>query len=118
MKTIISLLIMLQSFAFTGDEFKVTLEKSEIEMKAESSQSLEINIQRFQGFKNAKAKMGLSSPLPQGVTIQFDPAEGVIDKTRVSINVDNKVVAGTYNIILNSTLNHKTKGTILKLIVQ
>ncbi len=118
MKTLLSLLIMLPSFVFTGDEFKVTLEKSEIEMKAESSQSLEINIQRFQGFKNAKGKMGLSSPLPQGVTVKFDPAEGVMDKTSVSINVDNKVVAGTYDIILNSTLNHKTKGTILKLIVK
>jgi len=123
MKTFISFFIILHFIPLgmegriISKEFEISLEKDVLEAQRESIHTLKINIQRYQGYLKSKAKMGISSTLPPGVSIQFDPVEGFIDKTNASISIGGQAAPGTYSIILNSTLNNKTKGVILKLII-
>ena len=62
--------------------------------------------------------MGLSSALPAGVTLTFDPDKGDGDLCQATISALSDAQPGTYSVIVNATLNYKTKGSILKIAVQ
>lgn len=61
--------------------------------------------------------MGVSSILPRGVTITFDPDKGKFESSIATISIDNDAERGEYMLILSATLNHKTKGSILRLLI-
>jgi hypothetical protein len=63
-------------------------------------------------------KMGLSSSLPNGITLSFDPENGDSDSSQATITALPEAQPGTYSIIVNATINYKTKGSILKIAVQ
>lgn len=98
-------------------EFTVELSASSLEIKPGQTKNVTVTLNRSKGFSKSKAVLGLSSGLPQGVTLTFEPAEGVITSTVATITVAETVKAGNYMIILNSTIQHKSKGATLKLVV-
>jgi len=101
----------------TTKDFELTLEKSELQLTRATSQHLNIGLDRAKGYQKAPARMGISSFLPSGITVQFNPAEGIIEQTEAVITADSTASPGNYTVILKATVNNKTKGTTLNLIV-
>jgi hypothetical protein len=98
-------------------EFTVTLSATAVEAKPGETKSVDVILNRSKSYAKSNAKLGLSSGLPAGVTIVFEPAEGVIESSVAKISVGSEVKAGTYTIILNSVIQNKSKGKTLKLTV-
>lgn len=98
-------------------EYSVSLSENRIQVKPGESKELTVSILRSKSFSKAQAKLGLSSGLPEGITIGFAPAEGLFDSSVATLTVSPDTKEGEYSIILKSTLNNKIKGTIVKLVV-
>jgi hypothetical protein len=98
-------------------EFTVELSTSSLEVKAGETKEITLTLNRSKQYSKSKATLGLSSGLPQGVTVTFEPTDGVLESSVVKVAVAEHAKAGNYMIILNSTMQQKSKGTTLKLIV-
>jgi len=98
-------------------EYSVSLSENKIQVKPGESKEVTISILRSKSFAKAQAKLGLSSGLPEGITIGFAPAEGLFDSSVATLTVSPNTKEGEYSVILKSTLNNKIKGAIIKLIV-
>lgn len=98
-------------------EFTVELSTSSLEVRAGETKELTLTLNRSKQYSKSKATLGLSSGLPQGVTITFEPTDGVLESSVVKVAVAEHAKAGNYMIILNSTMQYKSKGATLKLIV-
>jgi hypothetical protein len=66
---------------------------------------------------NKNVRMGISSSLPEGVIIDFEPDFGNFDLGQATIHVNRSTKAGSYYIILSGTIQYKTKGRVLKLVI-
>jgi uncharacterized membrane protein len=98
-------------------EFLLELSSPTLEVKAGESKDVTITLNRSKAYSRSKAVLGLSSKLPEGITIAFEPAEGVIDSSKAKVTLSENVKPGNYLIILNGTIQHKSKGATLKVVV-
>jgi uncharacterized membrane protein len=98
-------------------EYSVSLSENKIQVKPGESKEITVSILRSKSFSRSEAKLGLSSGLPEGVTVTYAPAEGMFDSTVATITVAPDAKEGEYQVILKATLNNKTKGSIVKLVV-
>lgn len=98
-------------------EYSVSVSENKIQVKPGESKELTVSILRSKSFAKAQAKLGLSSGLPEGVTIGFAPAEGLFESSVATVSVAPNTKEGEYQLILKTTLNNKIKGTIVKLTV-
>lgn len=96
-------------------EFAIQLSKNALEVKAGTSTELNVTILRSKTYTKSKAKLGFSSQLPEGVSVSFEPAEGLFETSVATISVAENTKAGNYQFILNAELNNKVKGSIVKL---
>jgi uncharacterized membrane protein len=126
MKKLILSVLAIAVLAFTAaaqdkvaprTEYSVSLSENKIQVKPGESKELTVSILRSKSFSKAEATLGLSSALPEGVTLGFAPAEGLFESSVATITVAPDAKEGEYSIILKSTLNNKVKGTIIKLTV-
>jgi hypothetical protein len=125
MKTLITICIALTAYGAFGQtkkelprtEFAIDLSESSVTIRPGESKSVNVLITRSKYFANVKAKFGFSSALPKGVTVRFEPAEGLVESSVATIVVAADAPAGSYSLVPDATLSHKTKGTILKLVV-
>ena len=99
-------------------EFAVELSASSIEIKAGESRDVTVHLNRSKSYSKSKGVLGLSSGLPEGVTVSFEPATDVTTESIAKIAVTKTAKPGNYTLILNGTLEHKTKGATLTLIVR
>jgi hypothetical protein len=76
-----------------------------------------VSLIRSNAFSKSKAKLGLSSSLPAGISLSYEPSEGVIESSVAKITVSADAKAGTYLVLPNAIINNKSKGTTLKVIV-
>jgi hypothetical protein len=106
-----------QLLAQKETDFAINLSASEIEVKAGESREMTINLTRSRGYNKAKAKLGVSSTLPKGVTVNYEPQDGLIHASVIKISVEPGTPAGTYVLVPNCTMNYKSKGALLKLTV-
>jgi hypothetical protein len=97
------------------NEFGLSFSKEQLELSRGDAGELEILILKSKGYQKSKARMGISSRLPKGVTITFNPDQGTFDSSMATISIQADAPPGQYILILNATLNNKTKGSILKL---
>ncbi|MFZ6010139.1 MAG: hypothetical protein ACOYXT_07285 [Bacteroidota bacterium] len=125
MKTFILSTLILASFGSMAQkkenprtEFIMELSTHELEIKAGETKDVTVDLLRSKGYNKSKAKLGLSSSLPKDVTLVYDPAEGVMERSIAKITVAANAKPGTYQLMLNCTINNKSKGTILKLMVK
>ena len=116
--------LMLVALSATGQnleipqtEFALSLSNEQLELSRGKKADLEILILKSNGYRKSKAKMSVSSSLPKGITVTFSPEKGDFDRSRASIFIEPEVKPGEYLLILSATLNNKTKGTILKLLI-
>lgn len=98
-------------------EFAMQLSKNAFDVKPGTSTEFTVHIQRSKTFTRSKGKLGFSSSLPEGVTITFEPAEGLFETSIATITVSEHAKAGQYQVIVNAELNRVVKGSILKITV-
>ena len=104
-----------QDLEIPQNEFGLSFSKEQLELARGDTGELEILILKSKGYQKSKARMGISSSLPKGVTITFNPDQGTFDSSMATILIQADATPGQYILILNATLNNKTKGSILKL---
>lgn len=98
-------------------EYSVSLSETKIQVKPGESKDVTVSILRSKSYSRAQATLGLSSTLPDGITIVFAPAEGLFESSVATISVAPNTPEGEYQFIVKTTLNNKIKGTIVKLSV-
>ena len=96
-------------------EFAIVLSQDNVDISASESKEVEIKILRSKSYVKNSAVMGLSSGLPKGIEVVFSPEKGNFESTKVIIKSSEAVAPGRYSLIVNATLNGKTKGSIIKL---
>jgi hypothetical protein len=106
-----------QNLEIPQNEFALSFSKEQLELSRGEKGELEILILKSKSYQKSKARMGVSSSLPKGVTITFDPDSGTFDSSSANISIQDDATPGQYMLILNATLNNKTKGSILKLLI-
>ena len=95
-------------------EFAIVLSQDNVEISGSESKEIEITILRSKAYLKSSAVMGLSSSVPKGIEVTFSPEKGNFEVTKVIIKSSN-AVPGQYSLIVNATLNGRTKGSIIKL---
>jgi hypothetical protein len=122
MKLFITLLI---NFVFVssmhaqhGEEFSISLSKDKLILKAGESKDIALTLLRSRSYNKVNASLHLSSALPEGVQITFEPDAGLIDSSTAHLAIDEKAKPGNYFIVINCTMNHKNKGVMLKLVIE
>lgn len=95
-------------------EFAIVLSQDNVEIAGSESKEIEITILRSKAYLKSPAVMGLSSSLPKGIEVAFSPEKGNFEVTKLIIKSSN-AVPGQYSLIVNATLNGRTKGSIVKL---
>jgi uncharacterized membrane protein len=125
MKPLLILFIAALSFASNAQsvdipqkEFTVSLSEETLNLARGENKKVDIRILKSKAYQKGKMKMGLSSSLPAGITLSFDPENGSADVTQATVTALPDAQPGTYSIIVNSTINYKTKGSILKITIR
>lgn len=98
-------------------EFSLTLSESVITLKPGESKQVMVNIARSKSYAKENAVLAQMSELPQGITIAYEPNEGNFETSTATITAATDAAAGSYSLVLSSTLNHRKKGAILKLVI-
>ncbi len=106
-----------QEKAAPRTEYSVSLSENKIQVKPGESKDITVSILRSKSFSRSEAKLGLSSGLPEGITVTYAPSEGMFESTVATLTAAADAKAGEYQVILKTTLNNKTKGSIVKLVV-
>ncbi|WP_276371709.1 hypothetical protein [Chryseolinea sp. H1M3-3] len=78
---------------------------------------INVSVLRAKGLSNENVRMETTSFLPDGVEISFAPERGDIDLSEAIIAVAPSTKVGSYFIVLSGTLQYKTKGRVIKLVV-
>ncbi|MEJ0054316.1 MAG: hypothetical protein WDN75_00890 [Bacteroidota bacterium] len=98
-------------------EFTINLSESTLTLKPGESKQLTVSILRSKYYSKADAVLGFSNKLPEGITAQYEPSTGFFETSVVTVTASPTTAIGVYQLILNGTLNHKTKGNILRISV-
>jgi hypothetical protein len=98
-------------------EFALGLSTPTVAISGGESREIKLSILRSKAYAKSPAKFGLSSAVPQGITVIFDENTSSSEYATVRISATKDVIAGNYMIILNTTIRNKKKGTTLKLVV-
>lgn len=98
-------------------EYSVSLSEKVVNLKPGETKPITVSLLKSKSYSRSKAKLGLSSTLPEGITVGFEPAEGVFDESVASIAANSTAKDGEYQIIIKTTINNKIKGSIVKVVV-
>jgi hypothetical protein len=98
-------------------EFAINLSENNLYLKPGESKQITVSILRSKYYAKEKATLGFSTALPKEITAQYEPSEGKIETSVITIAATSVAAVGTYQIVFNGTLNHVTKGSILKIFV-
>lgn len=115
---LVALTVSGQNLEIPQNEFALSFSKEQLELSRGENGELEILILKSKNYQKSKAKMGVSSSLPAGVTITFSPDKGTFESTQANVSIQADAAPGEYMLILNATMNNKTKGSILKLLIK
>jgi hypothetical protein len=99
-------------------EYSVSLSEKVLTLKAGETKQLTVTLNKSKSFSKSGAKLGLSSSLPAGVTLAYEPAEGKFDSSVATFTASADAKAGEYQIIIKSTMNNITKGSVVKMVVE
>ena len=99
-------------------EYSVSLSENNIKLKAGETRQLTVTVLKSKSFSRSETKLGLSSSLPAGITVSYEPAEGMFESSVATISAAAGTTAGEYQIILKTNVNNKIKGSIVKVVVE
>lgn len=109
--------LLAQDKAAPRTEFSVDLSATTLEITPGQTKEVTLSILCSKSYSKSTAQLKLSSGLPAGVTVSFEPAEGVLERSVVTIAVAPQTAAGNYTLILNTTIRQKSKGATLRLTI-
>lgn len=98
-------------------EYSVSLSEKVVNLTPGETKQITVSLLKSKSYARSKAKLGLSSTLPEGITIAFEPAEGLFDSSVASVSANPTAQQGEYQIIIKTTINNKIKGSIVKVVV-
>lgn len=98
-------------------EYSVSLSEKVVNLKPGETKPVTVSLLKSKSYSRSKVNLGLSSTLPEGITVAFEPAEGVFDESVASIAANSTAKDGEYQIIIKTTINNKIKGSIVKVVV-
>jgi uncharacterized membrane protein len=98
-------------------EFTLSLENESIVLSRGENKKIDVRILKSKSYQKSNVQLGLSSGLPSGITLSFDPEKGNVDSSVATITAAADTSPGEYTVIVNATMNYKTKGSILKIVV-
>ena len=107
-----------QSVEIPNKEFSLSIASETLTLARGENKKMEIRVLRSKAYRKSKMSMGLSSTLPSGINITFDPDHGDADIIQATITALPDALPGLYSIIVNATINYKTKGSVLKISIQ
>lgn len=99
-------------------EYSVSLSESVITLKPGETKQVTVLLAKSKSYARSTAKLGLSSSLPAGVTLAYEPVEGKFDSSVASFTATTDAKAGVYQVVVKTTINNKIKGSIVKVIVE
>src|SRR5688572_28196574 len=99
-------------------DFTVSLSENVMTIKPGETKQVTVSILRSKSYSRTQAKLGLSSSLPEGLTVAYEPTEGMFESSVATFTAAADSKAGEYQVILKTTLNNKIKGSIVKVIVE
>ena len=114
---LVALTVSGQTLEIPQREFALSFSKEQFELSRGEKGELEILILKSKSYQKSNVKMGVSSSLPKGVTISFSPDNGIFDSTKANVLIQADATPGQYTLIVNATLNNKTKGSVIKLLI-
>jgi hypothetical protein len=106
-----------QEAAAPSKEYLISLSTNAISVAPGESKEVQVLINRSKTFLKGQVELGLSSSLPEGITITFDPANGQFSSSVATITASAQAAAGQYPIIIKSKLKNLNKGSILSITV-
>lgn len=112
--TFIVLPLFGQQHEIPQKEFDIRSTPGTIEVSRGGSGSIILAIARSKSYQRSEAQLGTGSSLPQGISLVYEKALGVAHETKVTIVVSDQAAAGDFNLILNCTMHHKTKGVVVR----
>ncbi len=115
-KLVFLLFINAQNYPIPKKGFSIVTDDSVVIEKG-TLKKIKVLVLRTKALSNANVRMEISSLLPKGVAISFAPDGGDIDLSEAIIAVSPSTKAGSYFIILSGTIQYKTKGRVIKLVI-
>jgi hypothetical protein len=112
-----TLSLQAQEKTLPRSEYTVSLSENVVNLKPGETKQLTVSILKSKSYARSKATLGLSSALPQGVSVSYEPAEGMFESSTASFSAAPEAQEGTYQVILKTTVNNKIKGSIVKVVV-
>jgi hypothetical protein len=126
MKRFLLLTIVFAAVSLTGyaqektaprTDYSVSLSENLITIKPGESKQLTVTIVKSKAFSRSTVKLGLSSSLPEGLTVAYEPAEGKFESSVATFTAAADAKAGEFQVILKTNLNNKIKGSIVKVVI-
>lgn len=118
---VLALAISAHTFSQNPDipqkEFELSLSQGAIQVSRGESKQIKITILKSKRYVKNNVVMGLSSSLPEGLSISFSPDKGDFEVTEATVVAQSNTPPGEYSIIINATANYKKKGSVLKITV-
>ena len=99
-------------------EYSVSLSENIVKLKPGETKQLTVSILKSKSYSRSAAKLGVSSTLPTGLTVGYEPAEGMFESSVVSFTAAADAKSGEYQIVLKTSVNNKIKGSIVKVLVE
>ena len=121
MKTSVSILLFFLAATAAAQtdlprqDFTIQLSESTLIIKPGESKQVTVSIVRSKSFAKGSVKLGLSSVLPQGITLSFEPMEGKFETSVATLSAAPTVVPSNYNIVIKGEMYNKIKGAILRI---
>ena len=98
-------------------EYSVSLSENVVRLKPGETKQLTVSVLKSKSYSLSATKLGLSSTLPVGVTVAYEPAEGMFESSVASFTAAADAKEGEFQVVLKTTVNNKIKGSIVKVVV-
>ena len=99
-------------------DYKLEITLDAIQLKAGSTTQVDLSLVRGGRYKKHEATLGLSSGLPEGITVRYEPAVNVMDKSIITISSTKETKPGVYYVGIKATILNTIKSTLLKVEVK
>lgn len=121
MKTLVSFFLFMVGVSLVSmaqeapaKEFTVSLSTETVVLRAGESQTVTVTLNKSRSFSKAKAEFVVTSGLPQGLTVVFDPASGLESTSQATLSVAKDATPGSYTVALGAAMFGKKKAALVK----
>jgi len=99
-------------------EYSVSLSERVVTLKPGESKQVTVSILKSKAYSRSETRLGLSSSLPAGLSVSYEPAEGMFESSIATFSAAAGTAVGEYQIILKTNVKNKIKGSIVKVVVE